>query len=582
MDYKVSKDLPAVPAPAPAPAPAVPNAPSGANAHLWTKPDDHDLVVVCGKNGWLVHRHVLVSMSEGWMEKHLPPASEDQGTPVYWVADPVAWNPGRLEAILRFMYLEEYPGGRYDPKKPLATECIMHNVAHYIAGAAVLCRPMMDFAIDRIEEATAEIVKKLPSLRHAQLDSFEYGIRMALLNMYAEPDQWRIRALRIVIGKLMAACAHIILQSPSWAPKFEKLWGALRVRVVADHKWLYQAGLCERNAVIMHGFENMSIRWKNYRGENWQPADDLMFPEDEVDTLPKPPPQSPPSTPHRKKKMSKAIPIVSPGGTIAPRPNRGRGRGRGVPTGLVEPAPQPVRGKGKQVKMAQGPEKAATRATDEAGPSSTTKAAPTTIAGPTNEGGPSSAAARDDPFASDDANIAYWAKIASKSNFPLPDLGSASKSGPSARRASSPSRPSSSSSALSATAEPFLPGGPLHSAESSARRRSSSITHADAQTSTDYLESPSRLEDLYDIGEDELDKHQGKGKEKEVAGGPATPGSSFSQSEGMEVTSEPSTHQEATGQMALDLSSLEISKNDDEETRRSASPAHGSQSENDI
>lgn len=460
----------------------------------------------------------------------------------------------------------------------------MHNVAHYIAGAAVLCRPMMDFAIDRIEEATAEIVKKLPSLRHAQLESFEYGIRMALLNMYDEPDQWRIRALRIVMGKLMAVCFHIILQSPAWAPKFEKLWGALRIRVVADHKWLYQAELCERNAVIMYGFQNMQIRWANYRGENWQPADDLMFPEDQIDTLPKPPSQSPPSTPHRKKKMSKAIPIVSPGGTIAPRPNtipRGRGRGRGVPTGLVEPAPQPARGKGKQTKKAQAPEKAATGATEEAGPSSTTKAAATTTPGASNEGGPSSAAARDDPFASDAANIAYWAKIASQSNFPLPNLGSPSQSGPSARRASSPTRPSSSSSALSAAAEPFLPGGPLHSAESSARKHSSPITHVDAQTSTDYLESPSRLADLYDIDDDELDKHQEKGKGKEITD-PATPGSSFSRSEGMELTREPSSQQETAGQMTLDLSSLDISKKDNEDTRRSASPSHGSQSENDI
>lgn len=460
----------------------------------------------------------------------------------------------------------------------------MHNVAHYIAGAAVLCRPMMDFAIDRIEEATAEIVKKLPTLRNAQLESFEYGVRMALLNMYDEPDQWRIRALRIVMGKLMAACFHIILQSPGWARKFEKLWGSLRIRVVADHKWLYQAQLCERNAVIMYGFENMEIHWTKYRGENWQPADDLMFPEDQIDTLPKPPPHSPPSTPHPKKKMSKAIPIVSPGGTIAPRPNtipRDRGRGRGVPSGLVEPAPQPARGKGKLVKKAQVPEKAAAAATEEAGPSSTTKAAPAPAPGSSNEGGPSPAAARDDPFATDEANIAYWANIASQSKFPLPALASPSQGGPSARRTSSPSRPSSSSSALSATAEPFLPSGPLHSTESSAHERSSSTIHADAQTSTDYLESPSRLEELYDTGEDELDKHQSKGKGKEVAG-PATPRSSFSQGEDMQTTGEPSGQHEATEQVTHGLSSLDISKNDDEAAHTSASPSRGSQTEDDI
>lgn len=451
-------------------------------------------------------------------------------------------------------------------------------MAHYIAGAAVLCRPMMDYALSRIEEATAAIVKKLPTLRNSQLETFEHGLRMALLNMYAEPDQWRIRALRIVVGKLMAACFHIILQSPGWARKFEKLWGSLRVRVVADHKWLYQAELCEKNPVIMYGFEHMKILWANYRGENWQPADDLMFPEDEVDTLPKPPPQSPPSTPHRKKKTSKAIPIITPGGTIAPRPNalpRGRGRGRGMPSGIVQPAPQPVRGQGKQNKKTQGPENAATGAVEQAGPSSTTKPAPTATAGATTEAGPSSTGARDDPFSSapDEANIAYWARIASQSNFPPSAFRSPSQSGPSARRASSPSRPSSSSSALSAAAEPFLPSGSLHSAESS--------IHVDPQTSSDYLNSPSRLAELYGPGEEDPEKDEGKGKGKEVAG-PVTPGSSFSQSEDAETTGEQSIQHEDAGQMTLELSSLDINKDDDEEARTTTSPSRGSQSEDDI
>lgn len=468
--------------------------------------------------------------------------------------------------------------GHYDPKKPLETKSITHNVSHYIAGAAVLCRPMMDFALERLEETTAEIVKKLPSLRHANLDSFEYGIRLALINMYDEPNQWVIRALRIVMGKLMAACFHIILQSPAWAQKYERLWGVLRVRVVADHKWLYQAELCERNSVIMHGFENFKILWTNREGDVWQPADDLRFPEDKVDTLPKPPAQSPPSTPQRKKKMSKAIPIVSPGGTIAPRPttmSRGRGRGRGQPTGLVEPAPQPVRGKGKQVMKAKVPEKAAAETTAEAGPSSITKTAPTTTTGSSNEGGPSSAAARDDPFVSNAANIAYWNQIASQSNFPTPQRGLL------ARRASSPTRPSSSSSALSASAEPFLPGGPLHSGESSAYR----TIHTDAQTSTDYLESPERLAELYDIGEDELPRHQskGKGKGKEVARSPATPVSSFGQGEGVETTGRPSSPRDLpTAETTLDFSSLYISKSDDEAGGPSGSSSRRGQKEDDV
>lgn len=460
----------------------------------------------------------------------------------------------------------------------------MHNVAHYIAGAAVLCRPMMDFALSRIEEATAEMTKKLPALQHAQLENFEYGLRMALLNMYAEPDQWRIRALRIVMGKLMAACFHIILQSSSWARKFEKLWGSLRVRVVADHKWLYQAELCEKNAVIMHGFELMNIRWARYRGVDWQPADDLMFPEDEVDTLPKPPPHSPPSTPHRKKKMTKAIPIISPGGTIAPRPNtlpRGRGKGRGGSTGLVEPAPQPVRGQGKQKKKAQGTEKTVIGATDEARPSSTTEATSTPIAEAASEAGASSAVARDDPFVlapseSNDINVAYWAYISSRSGFPPSELDFTSRIGPLTRRASSPSRPSSSSSALSAAAEPFLPSGSLYSAGTSAGEPSSSTIHVDPRTSSEYLDSPTRLAELYGTSED-LPSSKGKGKE---VAGLVTPGSSFSQSDDMATTSEQASPDEAEEHITPELSSLNISKNEDDNT--CDSPSRESQSEDDV
>lgn len=462
--------------------------------------------------------------------------------------------------------------------------CVLDNVAHFVAGAAVLCHPMMNMALNRIDEARAEIVKKLPILRHAQLEGFEHGLRMALINMYAEPDQWIIRALRITVGKLIGACFHIILQSPAWPTKFEKLWGTLRVRVVADHKWLYQAGLCERNPVIMHGFEHMSINWTNYRHEGWQPSDDLMFPEDEVHTLPKPPPVS---TPQNKRKTSKAIPIITPGGTIAPRSStmpRGRGRGRGAPTGLVEPAPQPARGKGKQNKKAPAVEKAAAESTEQAGSSSTSKATPATTSGITTEAGPSSTAARDDPFVSDDANIAYWAEIASKFRPPTPGLDMPPPGGPSsgfpARRSSSPTRPSSSSSALSAMAEPFLPGGSLPSAgSSSTHENTSSFIHGDTRISTEYLESPSRLAELYGTDDDEPAENKDKGKGKEVAH-PATPGSSSKQNEDAETIGGPSIQQEATGQTTLDLTSLDINKkNDGDDTRPSDPSSSKSQSD---
>jgi hypothetical protein len=431
---------------------------------------------------------------------------------------------------------------------------------------------MMDMALNRIEAARPEIVKELPTIQRARLDDFEYHIRMALINLYAEPNQPLLRDLRIVVGKLVAACLHIILQSPAWHTKYEKLWGILRVRVVADHKWLYQAGLCGRNPVIMHGFEHMSILWANHRGEGWQPAVDVMFPLNLVDTLPKPPP---PSTPQNKKKTSKAVPIIGPGGTVAPRSStmpRGRGRGRGAPTGLVEPAPQPARGKGKQNKKTQAIENAGV--IEEAVSSSTSKATPATTSEATTEAGPSSTRTRDDSFTADDAWIAYWANITAQYALPPLILNLHPPSVERARRSPSPTRPSSSSSALSAVAEPFLPTESVPSA-------GSSIIHRDSLISTEYLESPTRLAELYGTDDDEPSSKQDKGKGKEVAGS-ATPGSSSKQSESVESTSGQSDQEETTAEMTLDLSSLDIGKkDDDDDTRPSAPSSHESHDEDD-
>lgn len=87
--------------------------------------------------------------------------------------------------------------------------------------------------------------------------------------------------------------------------------------------------------------------WVKYRGTNWQPNDDRMFPQDEVVNLPALPAASNPPTPAGVKKKSKAIPIKRPDGTIAPCP------GKTGPcehdekhsTDPVEPKPQPSRSK---------------------------------------------------------------------------------------------------------------------------------------------------------------------------------------------------------------------------------------------
>lgn len=110
-----------------------------------------------------------------------------------------------------------------------------HAVAHFLSGTSCLCRPMMDHALDQLDAATEVIEKLVPALRHANLDTFEFDLRVSMLIMYDQPDQWRIRSLRIVMGKLMAVCFPLILQSRRWESVYELLWGILRIRVVADH-----------------------------------------------------------------------------------------------------------------------------------------------------------------------------------------------------------------------------------------------------------------------------------------------------------------------------------------------------------
>ncbi|KAF3762608.1 hypothetical protein M406DRAFT_72595 [Cryphonectria parasitica EP155] len=404
-DLRVSPNLPE-PAAFEANLPATrARAASGAPyAALWDKPDGADIIIRCKGLRWEVHRHILVEKSE-YMEKYLPPEAED-GKPVEWNLD--NWDAGSLGAVLHYMYIEDYEGGDFDPKNPMNTMPIVHAVANFLAGTSCLCRPMMDHTLTQIDAATEELRKVAPMLRYMNLDQFEFCLRRAMLMTYSEPDQWRIRALRIVMGKLMAVCFPLILQNPGWRGKYEQFWGMMRVRVVADHKWLSQAGICQRNHVIMAGFEHMSVLWTKYRGDGWQPSDDLIFPERELENLPAPPPLSPPPTTVGRK-VSKAIPIKRPDGTIASSSgaasgsgSAGRSRGKKYPTGLVEPTPQPPRKKGKNYPTGlveptppssnkkgknkrKSPEQAAaeTKEKDKADtPSTTNVSSPSTSAGP--------------------------------------------------------------------------------------------------------------------------------------------------------------------------------------------------------
>lgn len=208
------------------------------------------------------------------------------------------------------MVTTDFQGGIYDPSNLLNLESLVLNTVHFLAGTACLCRPMMDQAIDQIDDTTEQFQRNLGLLSVANLDEFEISIRRALIIMYDDPDQWRIRALRIVMGKLLAVCFPLLLQSQRWVI-YQKWWGMLRMRVVADHKWLYQAGMCQRSDVVLSGFESLTVIWVRYRKEGWQPSDDLVFPTQEVEDSPAPPASAPPS-PADGKKKSKAIPIVKP------------------------------------------------------------------------------------------------------------------------------------------------------------------------------------------------------------------------------------------------------------------------------
>lgn len=205
---------------------------------------------------------------------------------------------------------------------------IVHAVAHFLAGAACVCHPLMGHTFTQIETAAEEIRKLTSDLRRFEdLDRFSDSLRVAFAMACDEPDQWRIRALRVAMGKLMAIAFPIVLQNPRWLTKYGTEWGLLHMRLVTDHKWLSDTGLVEKNDLILAGFENMGVLWVQYRGPDWKPSDDLMFPEREAENLPVPTsPAPPPSPPPFKvtggKRKSKAIPIVRPDGTIAIPPSR--------------------------------------------------------------------------------------------------------------------------------------------------------------------------------------------------------------------------------------------------------------------
>ncbi|ROW02069.1 hypothetical protein VPNG_07691 [Cytospora leucostoma] len=378
QETQATMEDPPVPSPSPSlssePGSESGSEPEPAGLSLWESSDGYDVVIVCGELKWYVHRYVLERMSE-YMQEYLPPAAED-GRPVVWYLNPKKWHGPMLSNVLRFMYVEDYDDCDYDADNPLDTESINLNVNYFVAGASVHCRPMMDHALSRLEEAREEIREVAGSLRRANLDSFQRGILGALLSMWDQPDQWRLLSLRIVMGKLMAVAFPIILQSPHWATKYKPAWGDMYFHTVADHMWLHTAGFCPHVRAITTGFKHMQIMWVKYRPNGWKLEDDIGFSAGRV-----PPSLSLSSPPH-----SSADP-------------RGRGRGDQA-TGLVQHGNLVSSGQDKAAKKDKGKtvdddeekEEAIAGTTDNTGPTSAAEGAAMSgsapIAGPPLSAGP--------------------------------------------------------------------------------------------------------------------------------------------------------------------------------------------------
>lgn len=233
----------------------------------------------------------------------------------------------------------------------------------------------MQHTLQQIEHAALEIQTLTPLFRGQKgqvsnnfLDCFSDGLRIAMAMTYDEPDQWRVRALRVVMGKLMAVAFPILLQSPRWGAKYCTEWGPLQGRIVADHLWLTDNDnnnnsmqqeekkrgrkkegakksvlSIERNEFIIAGYEHMDLLWKDYRIDGWKPTDDLMFPErggdDPSDLRPMPPPPSLSSPNQEKTPLPETDTnnnndnndVDGDDGAVAGLKGRGRRRSRAIP-----------------------------------------------------------------------------------------------------------------------------------------------------------------------------------------------------------------------------------------------------------
>ncbi|KAJ9142164.1 hypothetical protein NKR23_g7391 [Pleurostoma richardsiae] len=208
------------------------------NKPMWENQLGWDVMIRCKGASWRVHRSIIVEQSPEWIAKHIPPPGE--GTkPTVWVLQ--SHDKHQLGNVLKFMYYQEYDNAEMDPEKPLEAASIVTNVAMYIAGMSVLCRPMMDYALTFIEDATDIIQDELPKLYKGNIDSLEESIRRGLKIMYEQGNEKYLWSLRVVMAKLMDVCMLYLLLSPGWPTKYVEHWRMLIPLVKRDNEFFREA-----------------------------------------------------------------------------------------------------------------------------------------------------------------------------------------------------------------------------------------------------------------------------------------------------------------------------------------------------
>ncbi|KAK0653999.1 hypothetical protein QBC41DRAFT_60974 [Cercophora samala] len=175
---------------------------------LWDTQYEWDVLVVCKDRSWQVHHDILSRESE-YMRERLPP--KDPAGYIRFELD--GHDAMQLGYALQFMYLKSYPDAYYDRNAPLSGEPLRFNTFLYIAGASIDYTAMMDFAVARINEATAIVGEYLPILQergpnglqepNPELYNLYNPLGWALTMMYEQGTKVVMKNLRLAMTKFV-------------------------------------------------------------------------------------------------------------------------------------------------------------------------------------------------------------------------------------------------------------------------------------------------------------------------------------------------------------------------------------------